>query len=101
MKTFEQYNNDTGKRLDEFVEPLTFSLVVFLGTMFLRSNLFGHFIDKIEVVVDKLEKNHFLKQCVAKMHTLPRNPSIDDVKEALGPDFDRFKKEFTDQVAKP
>jgi len=101
MKSFDQYTSENGQRLDEFLDPLTVSLSVFLGTMFFRSGMFDRFIDKLEEIANRLEKNHFLKQCLEKLKTIPKNPSLEDVKNALGTDFDRFKKEFTDQVAKP
>jgi len=77
---------------------MSFALVAFLGAMFFRSGLFDRFVDKLEVIVNHFEKDHFLKQCVNKLKALPKNPSLEEVQAALGPDFERFKKEFTNQV---
>lgn len=100
MKTFEQFASEK-QRVDEFFDPLTIGGLSLLGTMFLRSHLWDKAIDKLEGAVNHLEKDHFFKKCVVKLKTLPPEPSLEDVKHTLGPDFDRFKKEFTNQVAKP
>ena len=97
MKTFDEYSTEN---LTEVIEPLTFSAAVLAGSVILRSNLWDKFIDKLEEIANKLEKDHFLNKCLDKLKSIPHHPSVEDIQHALGPDYDRFKKEFTGQVLK-
>jgi hypothetical protein len=99
MKSFEQFKAEKTD-LNEFFDPATIGSVALLGTLFLRSTLWDKAINKAEGILNHFERNHFFNKCLNKMRKLPKEPTLDDVKHALGPDFDRFKAEYTDQVIK-